>query len=90
MLKTDIEKELFRVFTRKQCPDVDMYNSLCGIVSDIVKDELGKADAELYRYIVDIHDSENNIGWEGRHGLRVCSLGELIGRIEERSGDYLP
>lgn len=48
MLTTDIEKELFKVFTTKQCSDVGMYNILCAIVKGIVRDELGKADAEIY------------------------------------------
>lgn len=90
MLTTDIEKELFKVFTTKQCPDVDMYNSLCVIVKCIVRDELGKADAEIYDLIVDLQNSENNAGWENRHTRRIDMLYDLAAIIKERSGDYLP
>lgn len=89
MINTDIEQEIFKVFTTKQCPDVDMYNSLCSVVTSIMREEIGKADAMLYNRIADIYSSENNANWEGRHTKRISELGVLMDIIEERSGDYL-
>lgn len=70
--------------------NVDILNNVIYEVYRIVKDSIGKADAEIYDLIVDLQNSENNVGWESRHTQRIDKLYDLGAIIEERSGDYLP
>ena len=90
MITNEIDKSLFKVFAQQKCGDVTLFNNVVHEVHQIVKHELGKADAEIYGLIVDLQNSENNTGWENRHTRRIDMLYDLAAIIEERSGDYLP
>lgn len=90
MITRDIDKELFKIFAQNSCDDVELLNSVIWKVYELVEKEVGRADAEVYDFIVDLQNSENNTGWESRHEERIDKLYEIGAIIEQRSGDYLP
>lgn len=92
MIKTQIEKNLFELFTKHGCQDFQLFSELNIYIENLVKDTIGEKDAEYYEILRQLSSLENNTGWDtdDKHNRKLALINQKSNMIIDRSDEYLP
>ena len=83
-------KKYFEVFVKHCNSKFDLYEEIKAIIEEEIIDARGIENAKAYDILTKLSNSENNSGWEERHGERIATINKAQSDIVDDYEQYLP
>ncbi len=83
-------KKYFEVFTKHSNDKFELYNEIKEIIEKEIIDARGVENAKAYNVLTKLSNSENNTGWQDRHGDRIKIINKAQSDIVDDYEEYLP
>ena len=84
------DDKFFDVFTSNLNNKHQLYCKIKELIQEEVINARGEENAKAYDTLRKLIDSENNAGWESRHGERISLINKSMSDIIDDYVEYLP